>query len=116
IALHPVATAAWFGFFVTALNLIPAGQLDGGHIVYALFGRRHALISKAAVGVLVLLGFLFGSVNWLIWAALIVGVMGFHHGPTMDDITPLDGRRRALGLFALALLVLLLPPVPLSPR
>ncbi len=116
IALHPVATAAWFGFFVTALNLIPAGQLDGGHIVYALFGRRHALISKAAVGVLVLLGFLFGSVNWLVWAALIVGVMGFHHGPTMDDITPLDRRRRALGLFALVLLVLLLPPVPLSTR
>jgi membrane-associated protease RseP (regulator of RpoE activity) len=56
ITLHPIATAAWFGFFVTALNLIPAGQLDGGHIVYAIFGRRHALISKLAVGALVLIG------------------------------------------------------------
>ena len=56
ILLHPVGVAAWFGFFVTALNLIPAGQLDGGHIVYALFGRRHALISKLAVAGLVLIG------------------------------------------------------------
>jgi membrane-associated protease RseP (regulator of RpoE activity) len=116
IELHPVATAAWFGFFVTALNLIPAGQLDGGHIVYALFGGRHALISKLAVGGLVLIGFAFGSINWLVWAALIVGLMGFRHSPTMDDITPLDGRRRALGMFALILLFLLLPPVPLFVR
>jgi membrane-associated protease RseP (regulator of RpoE activity) len=116
ILLHPVGVAAWFGFYVTALNLIPAGQLDGGHIVYALFGGRHALISKLAVGGLVLIGLAFGSMNWLVWAALIVGLMGFRHGPTMDDITPLDGRRRALGLFALILLFLLLPPVPLSWR
>lgn len=116
ILLHPVGLAAWFGFFVTALNLIPAGQLDGGHIVYALFGRRHALISKLAVGALVLIGIAFSSINWLVWAALIVGLMGFQHSPTMDDITPLDGRRRALGLFALVLLFLLLPPVPLSVR
>jgi membrane-associated protease RseP (regulator of RpoE activity) len=114
ILLHPVGVAAWFGFFVTALNLIPAGQLDGGHIVYAIFGRRHALISKLAVAGLVVIGLAFGSVNWLVWAVLIVGVMGFQHGPTMDDITPLDGRRRALGLFTLVLLLLLLPPVPLS--
>jgi membrane-associated protease RseP (regulator of RpoE activity) len=114
ILLHPLGVAAWFGFFVTALNLIPAGQLDGGHIVYALFGDRHALVSKLAVGGLVVIGFVFGSINWLVWAALIVGLMGFRHAPTMDDITPLDGRRRALGLFALLLLALLLPPVPLS--
>jgi membrane-associated protease RseP (regulator of RpoE activity) len=116
IELHPVATAAWFGFFVTALNLIPAGQLDGGHMVYALFGDRHALISKLAVGALVVIGLAFGSINWLVWAALIVGLMGFRHTPTMDDITPLDARRRALGVFALILLLLLLPPVPLSVR
>ena len=116
IELHPVGVAAWFGFFVTALNLIPAGQLDGGHIVYAMFGVRHALISKLAVGLLILIGLAFGSINWLVWAALIVGLMGFQHTPTMDDITPLDGRRRLLGLFALILLLLLLPPVPLSPR
>jgi membrane-associated protease RseP (regulator of RpoE activity) len=116
IELHPVSVAAWFGFFVTALNLIPAGQLDGGHIVYAMFGQRHALISKAAVGGLVLIGFAFGSINWLVWAALIIGLMGFRHSPTMDDITPLDGRRQMLGVVALVHLCLLLPPVPIFPR
>jgi membrane-associated protease RseP (regulator of RpoE activity) len=116
ILLHPVGVAAWFGFLITALNLIPAGQLDGGHIVYALFGGRHALISKLAVGGLVVIGLAFGSINWLVWAALIVSLMGFRHTPTMDDITPLDGRRRALGVFALMILFLLLPPVPLSVR
>ena len=115
ITLHPIATAAWFGFFVTALNLIPAGQLDGGHVVYAIFGGRHAAISKLAVGGLVLIGLAFGSINWLVWAALIVGLMGFQHSPTMDDITPLDGWRRALGLLTLVLLLLLLPPVPILP-
>jgi len=61
-------------------------------------------------------GVVFGSLNWLVWAVLIVTLMGFRHGPTMDDITPLDSRRRALGIFALVLLFLLLPPVPLSVR
>ncbi len=116
VVLHPVAVAAWFGFFVTALNLIPAGQLDGGHLVYAMFGRRHGLISKLTVVALIAVGVAFGSVTWLFWAVLIVAVMGFHHGPPMNDITPLDGKRRALGVFALILLFLLLPPVPLAVR
>lgn len=116
VQLHPVGVAAWFGFFVTVLNLIPAGQLDGGHMVYALFGRRHALISKLAVGGLVAIGIAFGSLNWLVWGALIVVLMGFQHAPPMDDITPLDPWRRALGIFSLILLFVLLPPVPLSVR
>jgi membrane-associated protease RseP (regulator of RpoE activity) len=66
IDLHPIAVAGWFGFFVTALNLIPAGQLDGGHLVYALFGRRTLLIS-ARRGGLMLIGLAFGSPTWLIW-------------------------------------------------
>jgi membrane-associated protease RseP (regulator of RpoE activity) len=116
VLLHPIGVAAWFGFFVTVLNLMPAGQLDGGHLVYALFGRWHGAISKAAVGGLLVLGIVVGSPTWLIWPALIVVLMGFHHGPPMDDITPLDGKRRALGVFALALLFVLLPPVPLAVR
>jgi membrane-associated protease RseP (regulator of RpoE activity) len=114
ILLHPVGLAGWFGFLVTVLNLIPAGQLDGGHIVYALFGRRHALISGCAAAVLLAMSVVFWSPTWLVWAVLIVGVMGLHHGPTMDDVTPLDPGRRVLGAVALVLLVLLLPPVPLS--
>ena len=116
ILLHPVGVAAWFGFFVTALNLIPAGQLDGGHIAYALFGRRHAMVSRLAVVGLVALAILFHSMNWLVWAVLIVAVMGVRHGPTMDDITPLDPGRRVLGVVALLLLAVVLPPVPLSVR
>jgi membrane-associated protease RseP (regulator of RpoE activity) len=116
VLLDPVGLAAWFGFFVTALNLVPAGQLDGGHIVYALFGRRHGLISRLAVALLVGLGLAFGSANWLVWAVLIVFLMGFQHAPTLDDITPLDGRRRLLGALAFVLLLLLLPPVPISFR
>ena len=112
ILLHPVGLAAWFGFLVTTLNLIPAGQLDGGHIVYALFGRRHTLISQCSVVILLLMGIVLWSPNWLVWAALIVFLMGFHHGPTMDDITPLGPGRRAVGALAFVLLVLLLPPVP----
>jgi len=95
---------------------MPAGQLDGGHLVYALFGHRHGLISKLAVGGLLVLGIVAGSPTWLVWPALVVGLMGFQHGPPMDDVTPLDGKRRALGLFALALVIVLLPPVPLAVR
>jgi membrane-associated protease RseP (regulator of RpoE activity) len=114
VALDSVGVAAWFGLFVTALNLIPAGQLDGGHIVYALFGPRHGLISKLTVAALVVLGVVTGSLSWLVWAVLITALMGFQHAPPMDDVTPLDPGRRALGVFALALLVVLLPPVPIA--
>lgn len=114
IDLHPVAVAGWFGFFVTALNLIPAGQLDGGHIVYALFGRLHGLVSKLAVAGLMAIGIWFVSPTWLVWSALIVLVMGFQHAPPMDDVTPLNRGRRVLGWLALALIPLLLPPVPIG--
>jgi membrane-associated protease RseP (regulator of RpoE activity) len=115
VLLHDVGLAAWFGFYVTVLNLIPAGQLDGGHLVYALFGARHAMISRLAAASLVLLGLWFSFV-WLMWALLIVLLMGFQHSPPMDDITPLDRPRRALGVASLLLLFVLLPPVPIAIR
>jgi membrane-associated protease RseP (regulator of RpoE activity) len=114
VVLDSIGVAAWFGLFVTALNLIPAGQLDGGHLVYALFGPRHRLISKLTVGGLLALGAVSGSLTWLVWAILITAVMGFHHAPPMNDVTPLDPGRRALGIFALALVVVLVPPVPIA--
>jgi len=112
ILIHPIGLAGWFGLFVTALNLIPAGQLDGGHIAYALFGRRHRQVSIATV--LALLGLGFFSLNWLVWAALILFLMGLQHNPPLDDITSISPGRRALGYFALLLLILLIPPNPLQ--
>lgn len=114
VDLHPIAVAAWFGFFVTALNLLPVGQLDGGHLAYALLGRRHRLVSRIGFLLILALGLVFWP-GWLVWGVLLL-VIGLHHTPTMDDITPIDPPRQFLGYVALALLVVLLPPVPLSIR
>jgi membrane-associated protease RseP (regulator of RpoE activity) len=111
---HPMADAAWAGFFVTALNLFPVGQLDGGRIAYALFGRRHRLVGQLTIVATVLLGVVTGSVNWFFWAGLVMLMIGFSHQPPLDDISPLSPGRRALGLACLLLFVLLLPPIPLS--
>jgi len=111
---HPMADAAWAGFFVTALNLFPVGQLDGGRIAYALFGRRHRLVGQLTIVATLLLGLVTGATNWFFWAALVTLMIGFSHQPPLDDITPLSPGRRAVGLACLLLFVLLLPPVPLA--
>ena len=124
---HPMADAAWAGFLVTALNLFPVGQLDGGRIAYALFGRRHRAIGKATVVGLLLFGAasffwslrapggdivsaLAVSLNWFVWAGVISLLVGFHHSPPLDDLSPLSWGRRAIGIACLILLVLMLPP------
>jgi membrane-associated protease RseP (regulator of RpoE activity) len=109
---HPIADAAWAGFLVTALNLFPVGQLDGGRIAYALFGRRHRLVGTVTFVGLLVMAALTWSPNWLVWAALIFFLVGFHHSPPLDDLTPLSRGRRLLGLLCIALIVLLLPPSP----
>jgi membrane-associated protease RseP (regulator of RpoE activity) len=114
VFVHPVALAGWVGLFVTALNLFPVGQLDGGRIAYALFGRRHRLVGMATFAALIVLGAVTHSPNWFIWGALIFFLVGFHHSPPLDDITPLSPGRRLLGIVCLVLLVLLLPPVPVT--
>jgi membrane-associated protease RseP (regulator of RpoE activity) len=114
VFVHPVALAGWVGLFVTALNLFPVGQLDGGRIAYALFGPFHRQISIATFVGLMALGAVFRSGNWIVFGTLILLLMGFHHAPPLDDLTPLTRRRYALGVFCLILLVLLIPPVPIS--
>ncbi|HYB70394.1 MAG TPA: site-2 protease family protein [Candidatus Bathyarchaeia archaeon] len=114
VFVHPVALAGWVGLFVTALNLFPVGQLDGGRIAYALFGPFHRQISIATFVGLIALGALFRSANWIVFGTLILLLMGFHHAPPLDDLTPLTPRRYALGVACLILLVLLIPPVPIS--
>ena len=111
---HPIADAAWAGLFVTALNLFPVGQLDGGRIAYALLGRHHRRVGIATVAVLLMMGMWTRSGNWFVLAALIVFLIGFHHSPPLDDVTPLSRGRRVVGFVCLLLLVLLVPPVPID--
>ena len=112
VMLHPIAWAGWAGLFVTGINLIPAGQLDGGHIFYTLFGKKNAKrLFPFIVGALVILGF-FSNVWWL-WAGLIFFFGRFYAEP-LDQITELDKKRRIIGYIALAVFVLTFIPVPIT--
>lgn len=110
ILLHPVARAAWVGILATALNLLPIGQLDGGHILYAFTGRRHKLLSRIFVLALVPLG-IFYSPSWFLWAALLF-FFALRH-PVIYDITKLDKNRLILGLLALAIFLLTFTLAPI---
>jgi len=111
VMLHPVAFAGWIGLFVTALNLIPAGQLDGGHIAYALMGRWHKPFAWSFWAVLLVAGILWPG--WWLWAFVIL-VFGVRHPPTLVDTVPLDTGRKALGLICFLLFILTITPVPFS--
>ncbi len=111
VDLSPVAFGGWIGFFVTAMNLLPVGQLDGGHIAYSLFGKRHGLVARIAVLVLLGFGLLVWS-GWLIWAALITILVGLRHPPPVDNITPVNKKRKLLGILALLILIISFVPVP----
>ena len=103
IYLHPVARAAWVGVLATALNLLPIGQLDGGHILYAFVARRHRLLSRLFVGALIPIG-IFYWYGWLVWAGFFA-FFGLKHPPTIYDPVELDPVRRRLGLVALVILL-----------
>jgi membrane-associated protease RseP (regulator of RpoE activity) len=113
VMTHPMADAAWVGCFVTALNLFPVGQLDGGRIAYALSARRHRALGVATWLTLVAMGVLTQSVNWFVWAVLLFFLVGFDHSPPLDDLTPLSPGRRLLGVVCLLLAALLIPPIPI---
>jgi membrane-associated protease RseP (regulator of RpoE activity) len=113
ILLHPVALAGWFGIFVTFLNLLPIGQLDGGHVVYALFGRGHRKIARLFFVIVLGLGFL-GWQGWFLWAFLLGFVLRVDHPDTQDSDTPLDPVRKAAAWATIGIFVLTFMPVPLS--
>lgn len=113
VFIHPVAFAAWLGLFVTTLNLIPLGQLDGGHVVYALLGPRRALLVSRLVSHALLAAGLFLSWNWLVWWAVTRFGLRLHH-PRVEDDQPLDRGRAALAWLALALFAGTFIPVPFS--
>ena len=110
VILHPIGYAGWVGLFVTALNLLPVGQLDGGHIVYALFGRRSRRIFFITIAVMAYIPF-FHNPGWLLLLILIV-LFGFRHPPPLDDETPLDGRRKVVGGLAFVAFLLSFTPAP----
>jgi membrane-associated protease RseP (regulator of RpoE activity) len=112
IYLHPVALAGWIGFFVTSLNLIPVGQLDGGHALYVLIGKRARLAQPIVLLILVGLGFFY--TGWFLWAALIYFVVGRAHAEPLDQITEVDGPRKVLAILTLILFVLVITPIPLT--
>jgi membrane-associated protease RseP (regulator of RpoE activity) len=116
INLHPMAFGAWFGLIATALNLIPIGQLDGGHISYAVLGRRSSQVTLAMV--LVAIGLAWFSTSWIVWTTLMIGMLvmfGRHHPRTFDEDQPLDRTRMLLALAALVMLVLCFTPAPIEP-
>lgn len=133
---YPFLCAGWFGLFVTALNLLPIGQLDGGHLTYTMFGARtHRLLGQAIVVILLALSIpdvlaelaeagyftapswlpsitLPGGSMWFVWALIGTFVIRFHHPPSLEDLT-LDVRRRIIGYFAIAIFVLCFIPSPI---
>jgi membrane-associated protease RseP (regulator of RpoE activity) len=112
ILLHPVAFAGWIGFFVTSMNLIPIGQLDGGHIAYAFLRERHRVLSIILVVALLLLGLLAWEI-WAFWGVLMI-VLGLRHPPVIYWEVPLDGKRRFAGILALVIFILTFTPAPFT--
>ncbi len=117
VTIHPMAFAAWWGMLATALNLLPFGQLDGGHVVYALLERRG---QAAAVSVVTLVGAALLTTQSLAWISMLVVMivmalaLGVQHPRVMDETAPLGPGRRLLGLFALIMFVLCFTPVPIQ--
>jgi membrane-associated protease RseP (regulator of RpoE activity) len=129
VLMNQVTFAAWIGLLVTAFNLLPIGQLDGGHTVFALFGDKARLINRIAFGVLVVLALAslaplqqivpqlryIGYNGWFIWVFLTYFLIGLYHPPALDDVTQLDSRRRWLGYLVIAIFILIFVPVPFTP-
>ncbi len=112
VILHPVAWAGWVGILITGLNLIPAGQLDGGHVMYVLFGHKNGRrILPFILGGLFLLGFVW--YGWWLWMVLIL-LLGRFYAEPLDQITPLGRGRKVLAILGLIMFVLTFTPVPLS--
>ncbi|MEZ4619702.1 MAG: site-2 protease family protein, partial [Caldilineaceae bacterium] len=126
VFLSPVAFAAWIGLLVTALNLLPVGQLDGGHTVYALFGRKARYINMATLGLMAIFAVAgleqlqaylpvlatIGYSGWVGWLAVIVCSLGPFHPPALDDVTTLDAPRRLIGYLVIVIFILTFVPVP----
>ena len=112
VLLTPMALAAWVGLFATALNLLPMGQLDGGHIVYSLNSEKHRRISQIAEVALLFMAIFFWH-GWIVFAVLTF-FLGYRHPLLLDSWTPLDRTRRAWAIIALIIFLLCFTPMPIS--
>ena len=115
VMLHPMAFAAWFGMFATALNLLPFGQLDGGHIVYSVLGRRSWYVSAGTL--IAAIGLTFVSLSWLLMAVMMLVMamfLGFRHPRILDEHVPLDPPRMLVAFIALVIFAICFTPVPIS--
>ncbi len=111
IHLHPVAYAGWVGMFFTGLNLLPIGQLDGGHITYSLFGKRHKLIAKIFFLLFIPLGIYCWG--WYVWALLIL-LMGLRHPPLMEESISLSEGHKKIGYLSIIIFILTFVPIPIG--
>jgi membrane-associated protease RseP (regulator of RpoE activity) len=114
--MHPMAFAAWFGMLATALNLFPIGQLDGGHVSYAVLGPRSTSVTIAMIGVVISLAYF--SSSWIVWTILLLAMLamfGPKHPRVFDEDVPLDRPRVLLALIAVAIFVLCFTPAPIRP-
>lgn len=114
VIIHPMAFAGWVGLFVTAINLLPVGQLDGGHLAYTVFGKRQKDIARVIMGFMIIMTFLFQG--WFIWVLLLL-VMGMYHPDVSDYFLvnyPLDKKRKRQAVYALVFFVLSFVPVPVA--
>jgi membrane-associated protease RseP (regulator of RpoE activity) len=117
VNMHPMVLAAWLGMLATALNLLPLGQLDGGHIAYANLGRRANVVTYVTLAIMFVLGVVV-SVNWLFWSGLMLVMLflfGWRHPPTSDEHDALGTGRLLLTLFAVLMFVLCFTPAPITP-
>ncbi|MCF6159420.1 MAG: site-2 protease family protein [wastewater metagenome] len=112
IYLHPIAFAGWAGLFVTALNLLPIGQLDGGHVMYALLGKKSDIVYRIGIFLFCVIAILLYP-GWMVFAILLL-LFGFRHPAPVDEVTPLDFRRKVLGIILFIIFLLSFTPVPLK--
>jgi len=113
LVLHPVGRAAWVGLFATALNLLPGGQLDGGHIVYAAASKYHRKVTLGVAVLLIPLGYFWAG--WIMWSVLLLAI-GFRHPPLLNQWEQLDRSRLILAGVAVVIFILCFMPVPVMIR
>jgi len=114
IAYHPLAFAGWVGLLITSINLIPVGQLDGGHILYGMFRKKAHAASAAVLMLAIAVSIYVPLKGWWVMLGLIT-ILGTRHPPTADDSVPLGTGRFVLGILTLAFLLIGFTPWPISP-